>query len=228
MARLALADGIRVLAATPHVRDDFPTTADLMERRLAEVQEALRREEVALDVRGGGEIALDRLHVVEPDELRRFGLAGNPSYILLEFPYFGWPLGLESQVLDLGRRGITAVIAHPERNSEVQSEPRRLHPIVDAGALVQITAASIDGRLGKRIRSTGLQLIDEGVAHLIASDAHRPEVRRSGLRAARETVANEELGRWLTEDLPGAIVFGTPLPPRPKTSPGRRRLRFGR
>jgi protein-tyrosine phosphatase len=173
-------------------------------------------------------VALDRLHQVEPDELRRFGLAGNPSYVLLEFPYFGWPLGLESQVLDLERRGITAVIAHPERNSEVQGDTRRLQAIIDAGALVQVTAASIDGRLGKRTRNAGLQLIDQGLAHLIASDAHRPEVRRSGLSAARAAVADEGLGRWLTEDVPGAIAFGTPLPPRPATSRARRGFLFRR
>jgi protein-tyrosine phosphatase len=228
LARLSVAEGIRVMAGTPHVRDDYPTAAEAMEARLAELQEALRREDVPLGLRGGGEIALDRLHALEPDELRRFGLAGNPAYVLLEFPYYGWPLGLESQVLDLGRRGIVAVIAHPERNAEVQSEPRKLYPIVEAGALVQVTAASIDGRLGKRTRNTGLQLIHDGLAHLVASDAHRPDVRRGGLAMARDAVGDEELGRWLTEGVPEAIVAGTQVPERPPTSARRRRFRFVR
>jgi protein-tyrosine phosphatase len=223
IARAAVADGICVLAATPHVRDHYPTSAETMEERLAELQLALREEDVALELRGGGEIALDWLAEVHPDELPRFGLGGNPEYVLLEFPYAGWPLALGAQVLELGRRGITAVIAHPERSASVQSEPKRLHPIVDAGALVQVTAASIDGRLGKDCRRTGLTLIENGLAHMIASDAHLPDVRRIGLSAAREEVADDALGRWLTEDVPGAIVSGVAVPPRPMTSRARRR-----
>jgi protein-tyrosine phosphatase len=223
IAEAAVADGIRILAATPHVRDRYPTSAETMEERLAELQLALREEDIELELRGGGEIALDWLAEVRPDELPRFGLGGNPAYLLLEFPYVGWPLGLPVQVLELRRRGITAVIAHPERSASVQSEPRRLQQIVDAGALVQVTAASLDGRLGKRCRTTGLTLIEEGLAHMIASDAHLPDVRRIGLSAAREAVGDGALGRWLTEDVPEAIVSGIAVPPRPVTPRARRR-----
>src|SRR5213080_4939527 len=61
MARSAVADGIRVVAATPHVRDDYPTRAIEMEQGLAQVREALALEGIALEVLPGGEIALDRL-----------------------------------------------------------------------------------------------------------------------------------------------------------------------
>src|SRR5438105_3336949 len=78
IARAAVEDGIAVIAATPHVRDDYPTTAAEMEERLAEVRRAVEAENIPLDVRPGGEIALDRLARVPPDDLRRFGLGGNP------------------------------------------------------------------------------------------------------------------------------------------------------
>ena len=42
MARAAAEDGVRVLAATPHVRSDYPTSADDMERLLGEVRAAIR------------------------------------------------------------------------------------------------------------------------------------------------------------------------------------------
>ena len=76
----------------------------------------------------------------------RFGLAGNPDYLLLEFPYHGWPLDLADRVFRLRAGGITPVLAHPERNQDVQAHPERLDPLVRSGALVQLTAASIDGR----------------------------------------------------------------------------------
>lgn len=222
MARAAVAGGVRIAAATPHVRDDYPTPAATMERRLSELRAALREAGVPLDVRAGGEIALDHLGRLSPEELARFGLGGNPRYVLVEFAYYGWPLPLETHVRELGARGVTAVIAHPERNAEVQADPERLRPIVDAGALVQVTAASIDGRLGKRCRAAGLHLIEDGMAHLIASDAHTPEIRGIGMSAAAAAFEDEALARWLTRGVPGAIVAGKPLPPRPA---GRRRPR---
>src|SRR5262245_42432757 len=90
IARAAVADGITTIAGTPHVRDDWPTDAALMEKRVAELRAELERRNIALDVRRGGEIALDRLGKLSPETLRRFGLGGNPRYLLVETPYYGW------------------------------------------------------------------------------------------------------------------------------------------
>ena len=225
MARTAVADGILVVAATPHVRDDYPTSSQTIQQRLAEVQEVLRNLGVELEVRGGAEIAIDRLDQIDDDGLGRYGLGGNPSYLLLEFPYAGWPLALPSRVQALGARGVTAVLAHPERNAEVQAEPARLWPLLEEGALVQVTAASLDGRLGKGCRKAGLALIDRGLAHLIASDAHGPGVRETSMSAAAALVEDAALASWLTQEVPGAIVAGAPVPSRPPPR-RRRRLRF--
>jgi len=224
MARAALAGGIELISATPHVRDDYPTRAGEMERLVGELRARLAAEGLPLDVRGGGEIALDRLATLEAEDLGRFGLAGNPSYLLLEFPYYGWPLDLGAHVLALLARRITPVLAHPERNGEVQADPERLRPLVDSGALVQLTAASLDGRLGPRPRAAARELLERRLAHLLASDAHTPEIRDIGLASAAGAAGDDALARWLTQDVPAAIVSGEPLPPRPER-PRRRRLR---
>lgn len=224
VARAAVADGIEVIAATPHVRDDYPTTADAMERAVAELEAALSAEGIALAVLTGGEIALDRLRELDPEELRRFSLAGSGAYLLLEFPYYGWPLGLEETVFRLAAGGLRPVLAHPERSGELEGALERLRPAVEAGALVQLTAASLDGRLGRGARRRSLELLDSGLAHLIASDAHAPALRGIGMSAAAETVGDEALARWLTQDVPAAIVAGDEPPPRPE--PARRRRRW--
>ena len=215
MARAAVADGITAVAATPHVRDDYPTTPETMERSFAELRAALARERVPLDLYAGGEIAIDRLRTLDAETLRRFGLGGNPSFLLVEFPYTGWPLELPERVFRLQADGITAVIAHPERNREVQEAPERLSQIVRAGGLVQLTAASVDGRLGTSARRTASRLIELGLAHLIASDAHAPSLRAIGMSSARRAVGDRPLAEWLTRDVPAAIVDGRELPHRP-------------
>lgn len=222
MARAAAADGITVVGATPHVRDDYPTDAETMERGVKELRSALAETGVALEVRTGGEIALGWLDRLSTDELRRFGLGGNPRYLLVETPYAGWPRDFAERVFRLRAHEITAVIAHPERNGEVKANVRLLEPLVAAGALVQLTAASVDGRFGRTTAAVARELIDRGLAHMIASDGHMPSIRAIGMSSASAAVGHDALARWLTLDVPQAIVSDEPLPPRPEDSPSRR------
>jgi protein-tyrosine phosphatase len=223
MARSAVADGITAIAATPHVRADYPTAPDEMERLVSSLRARLARSSIPLELLPGGEIALDFLPGLDDDELRRFGLGGNPRYLLLETPYLGWPLGLEDTFFQLQLRGFSLVLAHPERSAEVQENPGLVERLVEHGALVQITAASVDGRLGSAARKTALGLVELGLAHMLASDAHSPSVRQVGLSSAAEAIGDPALAEWLTEGVPGAILADMPLPARPE----RARRRFG-
>jgi protein-tyrosine phosphatase len=221
ICRAAAEDGIEVLAATPHVRaHDYPTTPEQMEDALARVVAAAGD---VVRLVPGGELDLEELG--RPlDELLRFALAGNPRYLLVETPYLGWPLDIAGRLFDLRASGITPVLAHPERNADVQAQPSLLEPLVATGTLVQLTAASVDGRLGGRTQSCARALLDHGWAHLLASDAHAPSVRAIGMRAAADAVGDPELAQWLTVGVPGAIVNGDRLPARPEQT---RRKRFG-
>ena len=221
LCRAAAADGIEVLAATPHVRDDYPTTPEQMEAALDDVQRAAGD---TIRLVPGGELDLAELGRPH-EELRRFALAGNPAWLLVETPYVGWPLDLGEKLFALRLAGFGAVLAHPERSPDVQARPELLEPLVAAGTLVQLTAGSIDGRLGRRARACALALLDRGLAHLVASDAHAPSVRAVGLSAAVEAIADDELAPWLTGDVPGAIVDGGAVPPRPAKRPRRRLFR---
>lgn len=226
MAAAALADGTRAIAATPHVRDDWPTEAGTMEGRVAEVRAALAEAGLPLELLTGAEIAFDRVGLLDGAELGRLGLGGNPRCLLVEPPYVEWPLAVDRIVQDLAARGFVPVIAHPERNPEIQAEPERLRPLVLGGALVQVTAASVDGRLGRRARTAAFELLDRGLAHVVASDAHSAGGRGVGLAAAAAAIGDERLARWLTEGVPGAIVSGEPIPARPgRTAPPGRRSR---
>jgi protein-tyrosine phosphatase len=222
---LAAQEGVTAVAATPHVRYDFPTRAEEMERGVASVRAELEAGGVDIALLPGGELDYEELTLRTSDELGRFGLGGNPRYLLLEFPYIGWPMRLPVDIEKLLAAGVVPVLAHPERNSEVAEQPQALGPMVEAGALVQLTASSITGAFGKRVRRVAQALLDGGLAHLIASDVHAPELGRAGLAAAAESVSDEALARWLVVDVPAAIVHDTPLPPRPfSPSRGKRRV----
>ena len=215
IARAAVADGITTIAATPHVREDYPTTTDAMESGVRQLRAALEREGIDLELLPGGEVSLEQLDRLSHDELRRFGLGGNPKYLLIETPYSDWPLPFGEIVLRLGSFGITPVIAHPERNSAIQADLAKVAGLVHAGALIQVTAASLDGRLGSRTRASARKLVDDGLVHMVGSDAHTAGIREVGLSGARKVIGDERLAHWLTEAVPAAIVRDEPLPPRP-------------
>jgi protein-tyrosine phosphatase len=222
LAAAAVADGVTALAATPHVSDRYPTSPAEMERSVEILRRALAEAELELDVLPGGEIALSRLRQLSLTELRRFGLGGNPACLLVEFPYYGWPLDLAQTLVQLQDEDFRVVMAHPERNPEVQAAPQRLEPLVASGVLLQLTATSMDGRHGREPRETARRLLDSGLAHLLASDAH--SVGSSGLAGASQRIGDERLARWLTEDVPAAVVAGAELPPRPTRVRRRSRL----
>ncbi len=225
MVRTMAQDGIRVVAATPHVRDDYPTTPDQMEAALGLLQAAVEAAGIEIELRGGGEVAISALGDLDAAALARFGLGGNPQLLLLEMPYYGWPLSLSHQCERLLRSGVVPVLAHPERNTSVATHTRELADLVRSGVVVQLTAAAVDGRLGRSAASLARHLLDLELAHLISSDAHSPEVREAGLSAAATKVGGD-LGHWLTSAAPAALLAGAPLPRRPAAK--RRPFRRGR
>lgn len=229
IARVASAQGVTAIVATPHVRDDYPTQAAAMEARVTELNAALAHQEVAIEVLPGGELSLDRAMAMSDEELRHFRLGGRADVILLEAPLFGWRLDIPSFVVDLRARGIVPILAHPERNIDVAENPSRLRPIVEAGAYVQLTAASVDGTFGPAAQEAANRLIDLELAHVIASDAHHAEIRTFGLRTVYEVVRDERLARWLTMEMPGALIAGAEPPSRPSSGvTGRRWWRMTR
>jgi protein-tyrosine phosphatase len=220
IVRAMAQDGIAIIAATPHVRDDYPTTPDQMEAALLQLQAAVAAEGIEAELRGGAEIAISVLDQLEPSTLARFGLGGNPELLLIEMPYYGWPLSLSHHCGRLLKSGIIPVLAHPERNSAVNAHIRELEELVRSGVVVQLTAAAIDGRLGRSAANRARFLLELELAHLISSDAHSPGSREAGLSAAA-TAVGSDLGLWLTSSVPAALLAGAQLPPRPKEKRGR-------
>jgi protein-tyrosine phosphatase len=224
MARAMAADGVTLVAATPHVRDDYPTPATSVEDGIRELRSALAAAAVAIEVRPGGEVAVDWADRADIGDLRGYGLAGNPAVLLVEFPYLGWPLELGMVCNRLLGEGVTPILAHPERNDRVQAQPERLEELVERGVLVQLTASSVSGRRGSRSRKAAYELLDAGLAHLVGSDAHRAPGPGSRLSDAADALHDPPLARWLLELVPAALVDGAPIPDRP--APKRSRLRW--
>lgn len=229
LARAAAADGVRQLVATPHVDTVHEYDIDAIGPRTGELNVALAREGTPVAVLSGGEVAPDRLGELDDRHLRRLGLGGG-SCVLVESPYGGPVPFLEDAVLDIKARGLRPVLAHPERSSLFQDDLDRLAKLVRSGVLCSLDAGSLIGRFGSQARSVALELLSEGLAHNVASDAHDLDRRPPGLSAAFEAADRELPGLrdqagWYARDLPAALLADEALPPQPEPPARRGRLR---
>jgi protein-tyrosine phosphatase len=216
LGRAAASRGVTAIAATPHVRADYPTSVDTMEQGVDALRKAFASGDVPVEVLHGGEMEIDALLALDEDTVTRFTIGQTGRYLLVEFPYFGWPFALDGLIHSLRRWGITPLLAHPERNPEIQEQPTRIESAVDAGALVQVTVGSISGEFGRGARRAVDRLLDVGCVHVIASDVHRPGGRDQDLALAGEAVGGGALGRYLTDEAPGSIAAGNPVAPPPR------------
>src|SRR3954469_19336933 len=100
MERTAVADGIRLMVATPHVSFEYDLDPMDVGRRVGELNIALAQHELPLAVLPGGEIALTRIAALESEALRMLSLGVGP-YLLVETPYAGAAPFLEEVLFDL-------------------------------------------------------------------------------------------------------------------------------
>jgi protein-tyrosine phosphatase len=232
VAGAAAQEGVRTLAATPHVRSDHPAVRPReLARRTEALSQACTAAGVHLELVPAGEVDLAWAQQASDDELAAASYHGAGRDLLVETPYGELPAAFEDLLFGLSARGFRLLLAHPERSPTFQRAPERLRALLDRGVLLQLTAATIaspDRR--SRSRRLARALLRESAAHVIASDRHGPALGRGSLRDGVTAAAREsgERAEWMVTDAPAAILAGDPLPPPPAAQPPRwRRLRRG-
>lgn len=208
MARIAVADGISAIIATPHLNNRIYDPAAVTDR-VRELNEALRQAGIALDILPGADVSA----MLEPEQLQPFTL-NRTRYILTEFPHTYLPGNAREILFDLCLRGFWPIITHPERNAAVVENPDRLCDLLGGTIYVQLTAGSLAGEFGPQCEACALYLLSRGVVDFLATDAHspayRPPVLSHGLAVARRVVGKAKAMALVTDN-PAAVVAGEPL-----------------
>ena len=177
LAREVAAAGVTVIAATPHLRADFPDVrVEEIEARAEALREQLRAAGIALDVVAAGEVDVLWAQRASDEMLRAASYGGRGTDLLVETPYGPLPEMFEDLLFRIQVRGFRVLLAHPERNDSFQRDPARLERIVERGVLVQLTASSVVG--SARARRLSQRLIEAGGAR----DRRRPAPRRRATR----------------------------------------------
>jgi protein-tyrosine phosphatase len=175
--------------ATPHYHKTvYENTKSIILAKTTELNEVLKKEAINLQILPGQEPRIDGDLLMDIEESKAITLAGS-TYVFIEFPSAHVPRYTEKLLYDLQQYGYTPIIVHPERNQEVIEHPEMLYHFVNNGALTQVTAASLCGDFGKKIKNFSLQLVEYNLAHFVASDAHNTTKRRFRLHEAYKQVS---------------------------------------
>lgn len=224
MARIAVADGIRIMACTPHIYPGlYMNDAAGIRAARDRLQAELDARDIKLQLTTGADV-----HLVPglPAALRAGTVPTlhRTRYVLLEPSHHVLPPRFAEHVFDLIAGGWTPVITHPERLIWIEDHYPVIVQLVHQGAWMQVTAGALTGGFGPRPKYWGERLLGEGLVHLLATDCHssgrRPPVLSEGREVARRLLGDEE-ARRLVQDRPAALLRNLapskapPLPERP-------------
>ena len=209
MARMSVADGVKVIACTPHI---LPGVYD---NTGPDIRSRVQRLQLELDAAGISCRLVPGCDAhINPDLVSQLksgsALTLNDSrYVLVEPPHHILPPNIDRLFFDLLAAGYVPVLTHPERMSWVDRNEELLNRLVLSGVWMQMTAGAIIGGFGEKVRRQAIKMLHRGMIHIVASDAHntanRPPVMGEAFRALRDLVGLEE-ARNLVETRPAAIL----------------------
>jgi protein-tyrosine phosphatase len=212
MCRIAVADGITHIVATPHSNDRYEYNRGRFTDMLGQLHDSAYGQ-LAFSLGCDFHFSYDNIQDAL-EHPRRYTIGDTP-YLLIEFSDYGIPPSVKQDVLSLLSCGMRPIITHPERNQPLMKNPEMVLTLIEQGCLVQVTANAMTGSWGPRSKKVADWLLQNRAIHVIASDAHDPVRRRPVMSEARAVVAQmagEDVADALVRLNPEAIVNGERLP----------------
>ena len=196
MARAAVADGIVVMACTPHITPGlYDNRPSRIRARVQTFQEKLLEADIPLQVVAGcdAHIRPDFIQSLRSDRI----LTLNKSrYVLFEPPHTVMPPRLEELLFDIVASGFVPILTHPERLKWIETNFSIFERLSMAGVRMQITAGSLTGHFGQRPQYWAEKMLGLGMVHILATDAHnltsRPPILSKAYELAKAAVGHEE------------------------------------
>lgn len=217
MAKMAAADGITHIVCSPHANGQYVYDPRVVAERITELQRVLDHDSIAVKLGRGCDFHMSYENIQEAKvNPSKFSINGL-GYLLVEVPDYGLPRGLTEIFYQLQLAGLTPILTHPERNPTLQNDRARLMEWLQRGVLVQVTAGSVIGRMGKHAERMAHELLENRWVHFLATDAHNTTSRVPKMTDAFELVATKygsDYARLLCVSNPLAVFTGKPMPPQ--------------
>lgn len=173
MIKEAYEEGFSDIVSTSHyIEESYNANKKDREDLINLLIDRLKEENINVNIYNGAEayVATNMPELIQEEKLPTIN---NSKYLLMELPMNSEILYLENIINDLQANGIIPIIAHPERYSYVQKNPKMLYELIEQGVLFQANYASIIGKYGRDAEKTIKKLLKMDIIHFLGSDAHR-------------------------------------------------------
>jgi protein-tyrosine phosphatase len=213
MAGALVADGVQIVAATPHIMPGvYANSGPEIRTRVAALQDEIDRRGIPLIVVTGADVHLAPRMVADLASGHLLALADS-RYVLIEPPHHVLPPRLEDTFFELLVAGYVPILTHPERLTWIKGHYETIRDLARAGVWMQITSGSLRGAFGSGPKAWAERMLDDGIVHILASDAHDTSRRRPdlsvGYHIACQRVGDEE-ALHLVLTRPQAILDNRP------------------
>ena len=192
MLKEAQAQGITDIVNTIHFQhpkmDKKNTDYKFVIDEIKKLQYIVDKENISIKIHPASEVFFQfNLTEILNNPITTFG---KGKYMLIEFQRLNFPKGYENEIFKLQLKGITPIIAHPERYRGVQNNINLVKSWIDRGYIIQIDCSSILGGFGKETKSAALNLLDNNLCHLVGSDAHNNKNRNFFLKETLQFIGS--------------------------------------
>lgn len=173
MARIAYGQGIRSMIATPHLMPEGRSACreEILEA-LQRLQEALLDEGLCMDLYPGNEIYYHEEAIGLLESGEALTLAGSEC-VLVEFSPMEESRYIRNALGEIMSLGLKPVLAHAERYASLMKQaPEQIGALKDMGVLVQVNAATVEGKYGKESQRQVLGLMKRELVDFLGTDAH--------------------------------------------------------
>ncbi len=209
IAKIYLSQGINSVIATPHyIEGEGYNTYQENLKVLENLNKKIKENSINFEIMLGNEVYITP-NIIDLLDKGHISTLNSSRYLLIEFPMFDIPLYTEEIIYELKLRGITPIIAHPERNRKIVEDPNILFEFITKGALAQTNTESLLGMYGQAIKDTAEILLTHDMIHFIATDAHSKRRRAPRLKKCIGQIISlvgQERFKELTEINPQAVV----------------------
>ena len=209
MLEIAARSGTKAIFATPHVteRANKPSWEEIKEKT-QQLRQLCAEAQIDIMLYPGAEVQMNWELLPELGATGAYCLNGG-RYLLIELPAAEIPAYADEFWYELELKGITPILAHPERYQQLRENPDLLLLWRRRGMLMQCNSGSFTGMFGSSVCENAKVLLANGLVDLLGSDGHRSEGRNTDMSRAAAVIrqlAGEEVLRQLTETNPQAIL----------------------
>ncbi len=172
MLRIASAEGITHMIATPHYKMGWGSAnQETIKRLLAEVMKEAKHNGLDINLYPGNEVYYNS-ELADRFQNGRICTINDSRYVLVEFSPMDQFTYVRNGLDDIIGMGYKPILAHVERYECLVKHPDNVRSLKAFGVGIQVNASSVIGEVGRGIKKFVHKILEEELVDYIGTDAH--------------------------------------------------------